>query len=133
MSKNGDDLNQARERNAWSTYTLATDLYHITGDLENASCIAREGLRASHHAGLGDVIFFFTQEDWGAEVARSIGLTDFGLIRIQKDAIDPDTVHWDNAAERAAAVSLYTTQDFVQAEYLEFVDMFGVNATDFYK
>lgn len=120
-----DDYWKKVEQQAWASYENAECLYHVA-PLEAECDIEISGLISRHEEGEEPAIWFFTEKDWAAEIASSLGHYDFSLFSIEKTAIKRKLIHWDNVSEFYAKVSFYCTKKRIHPMYITFEGCFQV-------
>lgn len=100
------------ENLAWVKYAKARYLYYVCPP-EETSMVLTEGITALRPMATGrpNAIPLFVGREHAADIARSMGLPEFVLFRITKQAIPKCLLKWDNSARAHAMVSFYVEID----------------------
>ena len=120
-----DEYWKEQERRAWQSYENGKTLYHVT-PAKSALAIQVGGIVSHSTVDDEPAIWFFTEKDWAAEVAQSIGMHEYALFSIRKSAIKRELIRWDNVGELYAAVSFYCIKKHIPRSYVSLVGCYRI-------
>lgn len=108
---------------AWSVYRTAQELYYVD-DLAQVISVLSHGIakqRATHGEGKVHTIVCFTKRSMAAAVAQRLGMVQFALFAIKKNAIPKHCIQWEKLETGNADALLYCFCDHIDKDAVELV------------
>ena len=113
-------------KSAWSTYRSARELYYVD-DIEQVVPILSTGIGqagAVHGEGRVHTIICFTKRTMATAVAQRLGMANFALFAIKKNAIPKHCIQWERLENHDTGALLYCFCDHIEKDAVELVDCF---------